>query len=565
MNIQSDGGDAILQALGNLSVDCIVSSPGSEWSAVWEALARAKVAGTPAPPYHSCWHETLAVDIAIGYTLATGRMQAVLLHAGVGLLQGAAGVHAAHIQNVPMVVLSGEALTYGERPGFDPGQQWYQNLSVVGGPQRFAEPYVKWAGQAPSIDTLYETVMRAGHMAQRTPAGPVYVNVPIETMMQPWHAPSRLPKALPALAPRAPVPEIERVAGQLARAKNPVITTEAGGRSPESHAALLALAEALAIPVIETPSSLFDNFPQDHPLHQGASFKPFFDSADLALVVRSRVPWYPPAQRPPNASIVLIDENPYRPHMVYQSLHADAVLEGDATFTLETLRTACLEQGVDAPALAARRARHAASHARRDEARLAAVREAKPKRPIDPIWLCAALSEALPADTVYVDETVSNRSVVETYLRTQGPGGFLQVRGALGQCLGHALGAKLALKNRTVAAIVGDGSFLYNPVTQSLGFAAQAGLPILIVVFNNNEYRAMRETHLDYYPDGVAKQHNLFYGSTIGGPDYAELGAPFGAWGRKVEDPAALIPAIREAYAATLEGRTAILNVVLSR
>src|SRR4051812_5538956 len=185
MNTHPDGGDAILQALRNLTVDCIVSSPGSEWSAVWESLARAKVAGTPGPAYHSCWHETLAVDIAIGYTLATGRMQAVLLHAGVGLLQGSAGVHAAHIQNVPMLVLSGEALTYGEKPGFDPGQQWYQNLSVVGGPQRLAEPYVKWAGQAPSIDTLYETVLRAGRMAQRTPTGPVYVNVPIETMMQP--------------------------------------------------------------------------------------------------------------------------------------------------------------------------------------------------------------------------------------------------------------------------------------------------------------------------------------------------------------------------------------------
>jgi acetolactate synthase-1/2/3 large subunit len=384
-------------------------------------------------------------------------------------------------------------------------------------------------------------------------------------MMQPWRRPARLDKDPVALPPRAPVPEIERIAQLLARSKNPVITTEAGGRSPESHAALHALAETLAIPVIETASSLFSNFPKDHPLHQGSNFEPFLETTDLALVVRSRIPWYPPSQRPPNGQVVLIDENPYRHHMVYQSLHADAVLEGDVAFTLETLRAAAQAAGLDAATIAGRRARHAAAHAKLDEARHATLGKAKSRRPIAPEWLCAALSEALPADTVYVDETVSNRGAVETHLRNQGQGSFLQVRGALGQCLGHALGAKLALRGRTVAALVGDGSFLYNPVTQSLGYAAQASLPILIVVFNNNEYRAMRETHLDYYPEGVAKKHNLFYGGPLGGPDYAALGAPFGAWGRKVEDPAALVPAIREALAATLEGRTAILNVVLEK
>ena len=85
------------------------------------------------------------------------------------------------------------------------------------------------------------------------------------------------------------------------------------------------------------------------------------------------------------------------------------------------------------------------------------------------------------------------------------------------------------------------------------------------MVFNNNQYLAMKNNHLDSYPDGVAKQHDLFYGAPIGGPDYAVLGQPFGGWGRKVERAADLVPAIREAHAANKDGRTAILNVVLSR
>lgn len=556
-----DGGEAILDAFRALDIDYIMSSPGSEWGSVWEALARQKVSGAKGPEYLSCWHETLAVNMATGYTLATGRMQAVMLHAGVGLLQGSVGIHAAYIQNVPMVVTSGESLTYGEQPGFDPGMQWYQNLNVVGGPQRLVEPYTKWSSQAPSIHTLYETMVRAGHMAQRTPSGPVYVNVPIETMLQEWAKPDRFENAPPPVPPRAPVDDIERVANLLLDAKNPVITTEAAGRSAAGYRALVALAEALAIPVVETPSSLFSNFPKDHPLHGGPSFKPYFETADVILVVRSRAPWYPPHIRPPNATIVLIDENPYRPHMVYQNLHADMVLEGDAVFTLATLAAAV--KGKPNGRIEERRVGVTAAHNKLDEARRAAVAQARTKSPINPVWLSAALAEALPQNTIYVDETVTHRGIVETHLRNTGPGSFIKVRGGLGQGLGHAIGVKLAAKDRPVVSLIGDGSFLYNPVTQSLGYAAQASLPIIIVVFNNQGYRAMRDNQLDYYPDGVGKQTGIYYGEPIGGPDFAVLGQPFGGWGRMVEDPNALIPALKEAHKATLDGKTAILNVIV--
>jgi len=563
MKNHCDGGEAMLEGLRSLGIDYIMSSPGSEWGSLWEALARQTVSGARGPTYLSCWHETLAADLAIGYTMVTGRMQAVVLHAGVGLLQGAVGIHAAYIQNLPMLVFSGETLTYGERPGFDPGSQWYQNLSVVGGPQRMVEPYTKWASQAPSVQALYETVVRGGQMAQRTPMAPVYINVPIETQLAQWSKPARLPAPPPAVAPRAPVSEIERVAELLRDADNPVITTEAAGRRPEGYAALLALAEALAIPVVETHSWLYSNFPKDHPLHQGANFRPFHETADVVLVIRSRAPWYPPGNRPPNATIVMIDENPYRPHMVYQNLHADQVLEGDVTFTLETLAAAVRDGGRD-PKVAERRARHAASHRQQTEARLAGLAAAKNKRPIDPAWLSAALSDTLPADTVYVDETVTHRRAVDVHLRNCGPGSFLKVRGGLGQGMGHAIGAKLALPGRTVVCLTGDGSFLYNPIMQCLGFAGQAQLPILIVVYNNRKYRAMSEDHERYYPDGVAKHRQLFYGEMIGSdPDLAQFGAPFGCWGRKVEHPTELPDAIRAAQQATREGRTAILNVMV--
>ena len=57
----------------------------------------------------------------------------------------------------------------------------------------------------------------------------------------------------------------------------------------------------------------------------------------------------------------------------------------------------------------------------------------------------------------------------------------------------------------------------------------------------------------------------MWHGVTIDGPDYAEFGKPFGFPGQKVEDPAELPGAIRNAMRAVEDGKTAILNVVLSR
>ena len=206
MKNTQDGGEAIVQAFRSLRCDYVMASPGSEWGSVWEAFARQDVANAPGPKYFSCAHETLAVDLAIGYTAITGRMQAVMLHTGVGLLQGALGVDAAQRQGIPMVVIAGEAVTYGEQEGFHPGPQWLSSLSVVGGPHRLAEPLVKWSAQISSPATLFEQLIRAGEMAQRTPAGPVFMTVPIETQLHQWtpRARSATCRPHPSRNPRRP-------------------------------------------------------------------------------------------------------------------------------------------------------------------------------------------------------------------------------------------------------------------------------------------------------------------------------------------------------------------------
>ena len=171
----------------------------------------------------------------------------------------------------------------------------------------------------------------------------------------------------------------------------------------------------------------------------------------------------------------------------------------------------------------------------------------------------------MPADAVYVEETITHAGMLQQHLPWSQPRSFFRAGGGLGQGLGTALGVKLGAPKRPVAALIGDGSFLYNPVVQALGAAKGNDLPILIVVCNNGQYRAMQTGHLHHYPDGVAQAADMWHGVTIDGPDYADLGKPFGLPGQKVERPAELPGAIRTAMRAVSDGKTAILNVVLNK
>lgn len=557
-----DGGEAILEAFRHLGVDHIIASPGSEWSPVWEALARQKVNQKPGPGYIDCWHETLAVDMAMGYTAATGRMQAVLLHAGAGLLQGSAGVHSALLSETPMVVLSGESISFGEDPALPIEPQWYRALSIVGGPHRLLEPVSKWATQVGNVHTVYEQVVRAGEFAQRPPRGPVYLNVPLEVMLQDWTPPEQ-PRQIPrAPQTQAAADDIERIARLVATAKNPVILTETVGRDPAAFAALVEFAEAFGIPV-GGRGGAYANFPKDHPLFLGQHIEPFVKDADLVLLVACKAPWYPPSKKATSGTVVAIDPNPLKGTMVYQVMQADHYLEGDIALSLRALVAAAGRSAGEQRS--ERQARWRQEHDRVAAAERAAEAEAKTAGEIAPLALVGALREAMPGNTAYVEETITHSALLQQHLPWQQPLSYFRAGGGLGQGLGLALGVKLAMKDRPVAAILGDGSFLYNPVTQALGAAKNYDLPVLIVVCNNKKYRAMQVGHEHHYKDGAAHEADLWHGVHIDGPDYARLGEPFGFPGWRVDKPGALPAAIAAGLKAVADGKSAILDVVLSR
>jgi acetolactate synthase-1/2/3 large subunit len=589
-----DGGDAVLQAATDLGADYIFSSAGSEWAPVWEALARRDAADAarsasngaaagpePAggPRYLDLTHETLAVAMATGYANVTGRGQLVLLHAAAGLLQGANAIHGALLTGAPMVICSGESTGYGDAAGPDPGSQWYRNLSVVGGPQSVAAPFTKWANAAADVSVLYGMLKRAGELAAQAPAGPVYVNTPVEVLLAPW---------TPGKAALAPVPwvngpgvngtgvngtvavppDVEVAVRLLAAAQRPVLAVETAGRDPEAFAALVELAELLALPVVEPQSAVSSCFPRGNPLHAGGELAPLAADADLVVLLGCRSPWYPPSAKPGNATVLVIDEVPHRPHMAYQVLTADHYVGGAMAPTLRAIIARLTEWGIDDEAVKARWQRLTAAYAVTETARLGAESKAltAPGGPVDPAAVAATLRELIGDDALVVDETITHSRVITRHLMAGTPGRYSYVQGGLGQGLGVALGTKLAAGDRLVVQTVGDGTWLYNPVPQGLMASAQYGLPLLVVVFNNKKYLSMRFNLTRAYPEGTYVRDGSGYGVDLSAqPDAAAVAAACGAAGFTVTTTPELAPTLEKAIATVRAGQTAVVNVHLTR
>jgi acetolactate synthase-1/2/3 large subunit len=503
--------------------------------------------------------------MALGYTRVTGKMQAVLLNAGVGLLQGSVGIHSAYQGEVPVLICSGEATSYGENPELDPQGQWYRNLSVVGGPNTFVKPFVKWSGQATSPYTLYEQLVRAGEMAQRVPKGPTFLDIPIETMIHDWAPPAKIRQIARAPKTQPAAESITQVAELIANSTRPMIITESAGKEPEGFENLVQLAELMAIPITESAST-DANFPKSHPMHLGFNPASYFNHSDLVLVMGARAPWYPPPAGPVHATVVALGENPIKGQMVHQNLLADAYVEGDLTLTLRLLGDALQASGAGAASkVQERRAFWEAEHAKLQATYRTEVEAARDQQTIDPVALCAAISEVMPDHTVYAEEVTSHRAAVSRHVKWEHPQQYYHPSGGLGQGLGLALGLKLAKPDQPVVALMGDGGFLYNPVLPSFGVAGEANLPFLTIVFNNGNYEAMRRNHLHYYPHGDAATSDIWHGVHIPGPNYAQLVEPFGGYGERVEDPSKLKQALQNALEALQAGRLALVDVVLNK
>jgi len=558
--------DAYLAVLADRGVDYLFANAGTDFAPLIEALAKAQALGTPHPQPVTCPHENTAQHMAIGYYLVTGRPQLTMMHVNVGTANGMNGLLNASRGQVPMLFTAGrtptnEADLKGHR-SLD--IHWTQEMYDQNGMTREA---VKWDYELRNAEQVETVVDRALSIIMSEPKGPAYLSLPREVLAQEideftYTSPGHVQPA----APFAPNQEaLQRAADALAKAKNPVIITNWGGRNPGVMPALVDLAERYALPVVEYRNR-FVAMPRHHEMFAGGNPNPFVEAADVILVFDCAVPWLPAQVRPSDdCTVIQMAVDPHYTMWPIRGFPTDIALACGSDIGLAALAKAMEEPAKsNKVAIDARRKTIAERHAKLEENWAKKLQEVKDNTPLHPAWISACLGEIADADTIFAKES----QLQVQYLPTEKPTKILNAGASsgLGHGMGVALGAKLADRNRLVIGTHGDGSYMFNVPVSCHYVAAEQELPVLSVVFNNQRWQAVRGSTLGLNPDGYAAKANrapLTYFTVD--QHYEKAVEVSGGYGERVTEPGQMRPALERAMkAVTVEKRQALLNVVCS-
>ena len=554
-----------LELLRERGVKYFFGNAGTDFASLVDAFAKFAEEEKQYPRPITVPHEFVAVSMAHGYYMVTGEPQVVMVHVIVGTANASGAIINAARAHVPII------FSAGRTPLTEAGFTGSRNVLIHWAQESFDQAslvreFVKWDYELRNFAQLETVVDRALAIATSEPGGPVYLTLPREVLAE-SHEELTINTAPRQQAHRATVPDsaqVKEVAKLIAQATNPLVITSGVGRDPQAVEALVTFAESFAIPVVVGVGKTHMNFPTSHPLHLGFDSTPYLREADVVLVIDTDVPWLPTVVSPKEtACVIQLGHEPLYSRYPIRGHAIDIALAAQPRATLRLLTKEMLSyQEQSAHKIANRFETVRAEHKQQREAWGAHAEAVKGDKPIDPAWLSACINQVLEAETIVVNEY----DLVPTQVDLTVPGSFFGPSPAagLGWGIGAALGAKLAAPEKTVIATVGDGSYLFN-VPTSCHFVSQAyNLPILVVVFNNQCWGAVRGAAASVHPEGWAVKTNHFPLSELSPtPAYEMICQANGGYGERVEESDEVLPALKRALRVVkAEGRQAVLNVI---
>ena len=495
-----------------------------------------------------CRQERVGVGIADGYSrIKRGKRNGVFAaQAGPGIENAFPGVAQAFSENVPLLVIAG-----GMPLARQHVQPVFRSANVF-------RPVTKWSALAHSVQELPDLMRRAYHAMRSGKAGPVLIEVPDEVFTAEYQGP--LDYAPLPLQRAAPDPAaVKKAAEMLLAAKQPLLWAGQGVHYAEASEQLAALAELLPAPVVATnpgKSAIADS----HPLALGAAtrsrskmFADFMGRADLILAIGSSltVTNFGPAV-PPDKTIIHSTNDPSDINKEYRADHA---LVGHAALVIDALITELSRRksGSGDNALAALKADIAAGkkawldewskHLSSDEI------------PINQYRVIRDLMRTLDRDNVIIThDSGSPREQLLPFWETTVPGSYMGWGKStqLGYGLGITMGAKLAAPKKLCVNVMGDAAI--GMTGMDIETAARNRIAILTVVFNNGVMAAERD---------VLKLSTKKYGALTVSGNYAKVAEGLNVASTRVEKPAAIVPAIKDAVIVTESGAPFLLEFVV--
>ncbi|HXP86246.1 MAG TPA: thiamine pyrophosphate-requiring protein [Bryobacteraceae bacterium] len=575
------GATALLEALNEAGVTYLFANFGSDHPAIVEALAQARAAGDAVPQVITCPNEFVAMSAANGYAQVTGQAQAVLVHVECGTQSLGGAVHNAAKGRVPVLVIAGaspftqEGELKGSRNEFI---HWLQDVPDQRG---IVRGYMKYDNEIRTARNMKQMIHRALQIAHSDPPGPVYLMAAREVLAEEVPPVKIDPAQWARLSPQAMTPEGARMlAHDLAKARRPLAVTSYAGRNPKAVEQLVRLCERVGMGVYES-SAGYLNFPADHPLYQGSQGNEPVQNralaeADVVLVLDSDVPWIPLLNQPSkSAKIYHIDVDPLKERTPLWYIPAAHVFRADVATALAqvaaALDTITVDHSLDGAAANERRSHYARLHGEWQAER---NRREQPRADgtISAEYLTARVREHIGGDAIVLNESITNYTAVNDHIGITRAGMKMTSNASsLGWNGGAAIGAKLALPDRFVAVLTGDGSYMFSQPSTVHWIARQYKTPFLTVIYNNRGWRAPKFSMLAQYSDGYASQA-ANEGGEIGvtfdpPPDYAGIAAAAGgALALTVKSADALDAALAQAVRTVKEGqRSAVVDVWLPR
>ena len=507
------GAELLVRCLEREGVRYVFGVPGEETLDVNDALARSAITFVPVR------HEQAAAFMADVWGRLTGRAGVCLATLGPGATNLATGLADANLDRAPVVAITGQLARHLLH------KESHQYVDIVD----VFRPFTKWNARIETGAVVAEAVRKAFKRAQEEKPGACHLELPEDVAQEPAEG-----EPLAADRPRRPSPDrpsLARAADIINQAKRPLILAGNGVIRGLASKELTALAERAQMPVVTTFMAKGAISP-DHPLAKTtvglASDDPArlgFTSADLVIAVGYDPVEYGPAKWNESGRLEIV-------HVDFTAAEVDARYQpavevvADVREALELL----------APLVAVRPERVPPGRPPDDPRRF------DDSFPLLPQRIIADLESALAPDDLVISDVGAHKLWVAKRFRARVPNTVIISNGfaAMGIGLPGAIAAKLALPERRVVAVTGDGGFLMN--VQELETAVRLGLALVVLIFRDDGYGVIRWKQ--------ARQFGRTAGVDFGNPDFVALARAFGCEGVRIDAAKELRPALEGALRA---------------
>ena len=502
--------------------------------------------------YITCRLEHAATGMADGYSRITGEPTCALLHVGPGISNAVLGTWIAEKDAVPLIVLSCNLDT------FRLGRNLWHEFNVM---NVFRE-VTKWNDQMRESKDVKRLMRTAFQMATSGQPGPVHVDCPKDLLVGPSEVDSTdrslAGPSKPAYVANSVRPDavaLERACRMLAGAHHPVIIAGRGVMWAKAWGNLVAFAERLGAPVVTTEMGR-GAISEDHKLAVGlighfgrTTANEALRRADVVIGLGCRftnvstINW---SVIPQNTKIIQVEADPLE---IGRQYSVEIGIAADSGAFLADALTFCNSEGI----LDDRGADHPRAQA------LAELNDQETDRyfdvdlnsvPIKAQLITRAIMEICDEDVI-VSVGAGNHTQYAHHIKIRQPDSYILPAGtgSMAFAFAAALGARLAQPERQIVVPIGDGDF--GMMTQELETSVREKLPVVVVVYNDSGYGALRLFQ-------KVQHQGRYLGSDYGQTDLAKLAEAYGARGERLERPSDLAPALKRALAADV---TTVLDV----